>query len=70
MHAFLSLTSKDDLGPVHTYLYSFGKVTFFLFLQKNSRPLVAFSQGGFRIVFARPQVQANSAYVIVYIFSH
>ena len=29
MHAFLSLTSKDDLGPVHTYLYSFGKATFF-----------------------------------------
>ena len=75
MHAFLSLTSKDDLGPVHTYSYSFGKATFFLLLQKNSRPLVAFSQRGFirpgfRIVFARPQEQANSADVIVYIFSH
>ena len=31
------------LGPIHTYPYSFENETCFLRLQKNSRPLVAFS---------------------------
>ena len=69
MHAliFLSLTIKDDLGPVYTYPYSFEKATFFLLRQKNSRPFVALSHP---LILARPHVQANSADVIVYIFPH
>ena len=52
MHAFLSLTSKDDLGPVHTYPYSFEKPFFSPFSKKFAST---------RNVFARPHVQANSA---------
>ena len=61
MHAFLSFTNKDDLGPVHMYPYSFEKATFFLLLQKNSRPLVAFSP-----VHTYKRIMLT----IVYIFPH
>ena len=65
MHAFLSLTSKDDLGPVHTYPYSFEKPFFFSpFSKKFASTRNVFAS------FSPVHTYKRILLTIVYIFPH